>query len=103
MGKIIKFEECKEDINKVILTMKFNVNEHKLLNGITKGIHIFSEEGSIEVKNISKIEKNSGDKIFILPRDLRNDIKKFNNFSCQRIDCNEKSFFIFFGKRGIFG
>ena len=67
------------------------------LKGHIKDIHIFSER-IVEIKtNLSGRGKNSATKYFLVPRELRKDIKfqQTKQISCQRLDTKEHIIFVY--------
>ena len=94
MGSIIKSKVVKD---KIIFSVKVEQEEALQLRGHINDIHIFSERIADIRTNLSGRGKNSATKYFLIPRELRKDIKfpQAKQISCQKIDTKEHAIFVY--------
>ena len=92
LGEILNTKKQKE---KVILQVAMNYNEAIQLNGHLTNVHLFSEETTKTETNLSQRGKNSATKYFLIPKEMRKDLKFNRKVMCQRIDNGSKTFFIY--------
>ena len=93
MGTVIS-SKLRDD-NKVVLEIVLDYNEILQLHGHMERVHVFSEKNSKLKTGISQRGKNDATKYFLIPRDLRKDLKFDSEVRCQRIDTKTKSVFIY--------
>jgi len=93
MGSIIGIKTTKED--KVIVEVEMDYEESLQLKGHIKNIHLFSED-SAEIKtNLSQRGTNEATKYFLIPRELRENLKFEEKVKCQRLETDSKIIFIY--------
>ena len=92
MSKIVSTKRNKEG---VVLELQTDYDEFLDLQGHMDQIHLFAEEKGLIKTHISQRGKNGATKYFLVPRQLRKGFKFDNAVSCQRIDKDDKAFFIY--------
>ena len=93
MGTIIGTKIGKD--NKIVVDVEMGYEESLKLRGNIKNIHIFSEDSADIKANLSQRGTNEATKYFLIPKELRKDLKFDEEVKCQRIDSNDKTIFIF--------
>ena len=93
MGTVIS-SKLKDD-NKVVLEIILDYDEALQLHGHMERVYVFSEKNSKLKTGISQRGKNDATKYFLIPRELRNNLKFDSEVRCQRIDTKTKSVFIY--------
>ena len=73
----------------------FDENEYLNLQGHTNGIVVFSDKASSLDASISQRGMNSSTKYFLIPKKLRKGVNFNNAVSCQKLDCEDKTLFVF--------
>lgn len=74
----------------VVLSLKMDFNEAKMLKGCIDNIHLIPEENSNVRSTVYERGKNGHTKYFLIPKQLRENIQLKKEVSCMRIDCKEK-------------
>jgi len=94
MGAILSSKVVKD---KVVFSVCMEQQEALQLRGHVNDIHIFSERIAEIRTNLSGRGKNSATKYFLIPRELRKDIKfpQTKQISCQRLDTKEHVIFVY--------
>jgi hypothetical protein len=93
MGKILGSKTTKE--GKVIFEVEMEYEEALLLKGNIKNIHVFSEDVADIKTNLSQRGKNEATKYFLIPRELRNNLKFNEKVRCQKIETDAKIIFVY--------
>ena len=93
MGTILS-SRVKDD-GKVIFEISMDYEESVQLKGHMDNVHIFAEN-VVDIKtNISQRGKNEATKYFLIPRELRKDLKFNSSTTCQKIETKTKTIFVF--------
>jgi superfamily II RNA helicase len=94
MGSILNSKIVKD---KIIFSVCMDQKEALQLKGHVNDIHIFSEHVADIRTNLSGRGKNSATKYFLVPKELRKDIKfqQSKQISCQRLDTKEHVIFVY--------
>jgi hypothetical protein len=93
MGSILGSKTTKE--GKVIYDVLLDYEESLELRGHVKNIHIFSEDTALRSTNLSGRGKNEATKYFLIPKDLRHNIKLTDKVKCQKVETESKIIFIY--------
>lgn len=93
MGRIINAKISKDE--EVIIEVELDYHEALNLEGNLKNVHIFSEDAAELKTNISQRGANEATKYFLIPKELRKDLKMEGEVRCQKIDLEGKTIFIF--------
>lgn len=93
MGSIIS-SQLRED-GKVILEVSVDYEEALHLKGHMNDVHVFSEKTAMTKANLSQRGKNDATKYFLVPRELRKDLKFNGPVNCQRMDTKTQTVFIY--------
>lgn len=93
MGKVLSSKTTKE--GKVIFEVELDYEEALQLKGHIQNIHIFSEDVADIKSNLSQRGKNDATKYFLIPRELRGELKFNEKVKCQKIVGNNKLIFIY--------
>ncbi|MFC1691809.1 hypothetical protein ACFL0W_06545, partial [Nanoarchaeota archaeon] len=72
-----------------------NYEEAVRLQGHLEDVHLFSERIANVKANLSQRGRNEATKYFLVPRELRKDLKFNGEVKCQRIDANGKVIFVY--------
>ena len=103
MGSIINSKTSKDSI---VFSVKMALDEALRLEGHVNDIHIFSGGVDGIKTNLSGRGKNESTKYFLVPRELRKDIKfsLTKQVMCQRIDTKDHFMFVYLiNKKDISG
>ena len=93
MGTILS-SRIKED-GKVVFEVMVDYEESVQLKGHMDNIHVFSENVADIKTTISQRGKNEATKYFLIPRELRQDMKFNAPTKCQKIETKTKTIFIY--------
>jgi len=80
---------------KVVFTVCMEHEEALQLQGHIDNIHIFSERIADIKTNVSMRGQNAATKYFLIPREMRHNIKFSSEVSCQKIETRNKLIFIY--------
>lgn len=92
MGQILSTKNKKD---KVILEVELDYEESLQLKGHTKKVHVFSEECADIQTNLSARGKNEATKYFLVPRQLRSDLRFKDKVQCQKLETESKIIFVY--------
>jgi len=93
MGDVIS-SKIRDD-GKVIFEVAVDYDEAKQLRGHMDKIHLFSEHTAQHEANMTQRGKNEATKYFLVPRQLREDLRFRTNALCQKIETASKLIFIY--------
>ncbi len=93
MGKILGTKTTKE--GKVIFEIELDYEESLQLKGYIRNIRVFSEDVADIKTNLSQRGKNEATKYFLIPRELRSDLKFNEKVRCQKLNTDTKIIFIY--------
>lgn len=93
MGSIISSKTTKE--GKIIFEVLVDYEESLQLKGHVQNIYLFSEDVADIKTNLSARGKNEATKYFLIPRELRHNIKFGDKVKCQKIESESKMIFIY--------
>ncbi|MBS3100692.1 hypothetical protein A2641_01005 [Candidatus Nomurabacteria bacterium RIFCSPHIGHO2_01_FULL_37_25] len=93
MGAILS-SRIKDD-GKVVFEVSLDYEEATQLKGFMNNIHIFSENVADIKANISQRGKNEATKYFLIPKELRKNMKFNAKTTCQKIETKTKTIFIY--------
>jgi len=80
---------------KVVFTVCMEHDEALQLRGHIDDIHIFSEKIADVRTNVSMRGQNAATKYFLIPRELRHNIRFSSQPSCQKIETKNKIIFLY--------
>lgn len=94
MGMILGTKTTKN--NKIVFEIELDYKQSLQLKGHFKNIHVFSEDVVNFQTNLSQRGKNAATKYFLIPRQLRNNMK-FNEkkVKCHRLENDSKIIFVY--------
>ncbi len=93
MGSILSSKTAKN--GKVIYEVIMDYEESLQLKGHIKNIHVFSEDVAEIKTNLSSRGKNEATKYFLIPRELRHNIKFTDKVKCQKLETESKIIFVY--------
>lgn len=93
MGTIIGCKATKD--GKLIYEVLMDYEESLQLKGNMKNINLYSEDTAEMRANVSARGKNGATKYFLIPRELRENIKIPKNAKCQKLETKTKTTFIY--------
>jgi len=93
MGTIIS-SKMKDD-GKIVFEVCLDYEEAIQLNGHMENIHLFSENVKQVETHISTRGKNDATKYFLIPKDLRKNLRFDRSITCQKIDTKTKTIFVY--------
>ncbi len=93
MGIILGTKITKD--NKIIFEVEIDYEESLRLKGHIKNIHVFSEDAAEIKTNLSQRGTNEATKYFLIPRELRENLKFDEEVKCQRIETDTRIMFVF--------
>ena len=95
MGRLISTRRVGKNKEKIIVETEHEPCEVVQLKGEMDGIHIFSENvAKIETK-LSRRGQKEATQYFLIPKELRSNLKIRKNVSCQRISARDKEIFVY--------
>ncbi|MBN2367999.1 hypothetical protein JXC34_03195 [Candidatus Woesearchaeota archaeon] len=94
MGSILSSKVL--DDGKVVYEICIERDEALQLRGNLDGIHIISENAAEIKSRISLRGKNDATKYFLIPKEMRDEIKKSKEVSCQKIESHSNSIYVFY-------
>lgn len=80
---------------KVVLEILAEYEEYLQLQGHLHNIRLFTENTADIQTNISQRGKNAATKYFLIPRQFRKNLKFNNITSCQKMELEDKTIFIY--------
>lgn len=93
MGSIIS-SRVKDD-GKVVFEVVIDSDEALQLKGNLNNIHIFSDDVIDIESNLAQRGKNEATKYFLVPKQVRKDLKISGAVRCQKFETKNKSIFIY--------
>ncbi len=93
MGAVLGTKMLKD--NKVLFEIELDYEESLRLRGFIKNVHVFSEDAAEIKTNLSQRGTNEATKYFLIPRELRDNLKFDEKVKCQKIETPTKNIFIF--------
>ena len=93
MGTILT-SRTKED-NKIVFEIQVDYEEALQLKGSINNVHLFSEDVAEVETRLTKRGKDEATYYFLVPKDLRRDLKFNGKVRCQKIDTKTKTIFIY--------
>lgn len=93
MGSIISSKTTKD--GNIIFEVKMDYEEALQLKGHVKNVHLFTENVADTRTNLSGRGKNEATKYFLIPKELRKNIKLTDKVRCQKLETDSKIFFIY--------
>ncbi len=93
MGSILNSKTATD--GKIVFEILVDYEEALQLKGHVKNIHLFSNEVSDIKSNISLRGKNEATKYFLIPKELRKDLKFNTKVTCQKIETDTKTIFVY--------
>lgn len=93
MGAILS-SRVKDD-GKVVFEVSLDYEEVTQLKGYMDNVHVFSENVADIKTNISQRGKNEATKYFLIPKELRKNMKFNAKTTCQKIEAKTKTIFIY--------
>ncbi|MFH0978161.1 MAG: hypothetical protein V1837_02550 [Candidatus Woesearchaeota archaeon] len=84
-----------KDDGKVVFEVIVDYDEAIQLQGHLDNIHLFSENVINVTANLSQRGKNEATKYFLVPRELRKNLKMSSEVTCQRIETKSRIFFVY--------
>jgi hypothetical protein len=93
MGKILGTKTTKE--GNVLFEIELDYEEALQLKGPIQNIHVFSEDVADVKTNLSQRGKNEATKYFLIPRELRSNLKFNEKVKCQKIETDSKIVFVY--------
>jgi len=93
MGSILSSRSTKN--GKIIYEVEMDYEESLQLKGYIKNVYLFSEDVAEIKTNLSARGKNEATKYFLIPRELRSNIKLTDKVKCQKLETNSKIIFIY--------
>ncbi len=93
MGKILGTKTTKE--GNVIFEVELDYDEALQLKGHIQNVHVFSEDVADIKTNLSQRGKNEATKYFLIPRELRSNLKFNEKVKCQKLETESKIIFVY--------
>ncbi len=93
MGRILGTKTTKD--GSVVFEIELGYEESLQLRGHIKNIHVFSEDVADIKTNLSQRGKNEATKYFLIPRELRSNLKFNEKVKCQKIEADSKIIFVY--------
>ncbi|MFW5886579.1 MAG: hypothetical protein ACOCUL_02365 [Bacteroidota bacterium] len=93
MGSIISTKTTKN--GNIVFEVKMEYDEALQLKGHVQNVHLFTENVADTRTNLSGRGKNEATKYFLIPKELRKDIKLTDKVRCQKLETDSKIFFVY--------
>jgi hypothetical protein len=93
MGSILGSKTTKD--GKVVFEIELDYAEALELKGHIKNVHIFSEDVADIKTNLSQRGKNEAKKYFLIPRELRSNLRFNEKVKCQKLETDTKIVFVY--------
>ena len=93
MGTILGTKITKN--GKIVFEVELNYEDSLKLKGHIKNIHIFSEDAAEIKTNLSQRGTNEATKYFLIPRELRENLKFNEQVKCQKMESDSRIIFVF--------
>ena len=93
MGSIINSKTAND--GKLIFEVLVDYEESLELKGHIKNVHLFSEDATDTKAKISLRGRKAATKYFLIPKDLRKDLKFDALVKCQKIETQSKVIFVY--------
>lgn len=93
MGSIISTKTTKD--GNIVFEVKMEYEEALQLKGHVQNVHLFTENVADTRTNLSGRGKNEATKYFLIPKELRKNIKLTDKVRCQKLETDSKIFFIY--------
>jgi hypothetical protein len=93
MGSILNSKTTND--GKIIFEVLVDYDESLQLRGHIKNIHLFSEDAIDTDAKISLRGRNAATKYFLIPKELRKDLKLNTKVKCQKIESESKIVFVY--------
>jgi hypothetical protein len=84
-----------EQTGKVIVEVLLDQTEYRNLAGEIDNVYLFTERAATIPSKVSLRGRNEATKYFLIPRQLRKKLPIQGGISCQRLDCEGRSIFIY--------
>ncbi len=95
VGIILSSRRHDADGDRVVVELLMKNEEMKQLRGEMNDVHLFAERVSHVPSRVSLRGKNEATKYFLIPRQLRKDLAIRGKVSCQRLDNDGRSVFVY--------
>jgi len=92
----------KRENNKIVVEAVLQPEELVQLKGEMDEVHVFSEKAADQHTKISGRGKNDATKYFLIPTNLRKDLRMMEQVTCQRINTPDKAIFVYVVNKSIF-
>ena len=92
MSSIVSTRRTKQG---VVLEVRTRYENYLQLKGHLDRVYLFTENTGLCETKVSHRGMNSSTKYFLIPRELRKGLRLDAHVSCQRIDEEDKTFFIY--------
>ena len=93
MGTILGTKTLKD--KQIVFEVEMDYEESLKLKGHIRNIHLFSEDAAEIKTNLSQRGTNEGTKYFLIPRELRDNLRFNEEVRCQKIETETRTIFIF--------
>ncbi|MBD3309850.1 hypothetical protein GF351_01380 [Candidatus Woesearchaeota archaeon] len=93
MGRILS-SRLRDD-GKVVFEVCVDYDEAISLNGHMENVHLFSDNTALTKTNMSERGRNEATKYFLIPKQLRENIKFNQEVSCQKLETGSRIMFIY--------
>lgn len=93
MGSILSSKATKD--GNIVYEVLLDYEEALQLKGHIKNIHLFSEDVVTTKTNLSARGKNEATKYFLIPKDLRQNIRFNDKVKCQKLETDSKMIFVY--------
>ncbi len=93
MGSIVS-SRVKDD-GKIVFEVIIDPEEALQLRGNLDDVHLFSDRVIDIAANLAQRGKNEATQYFLVPKQVRKDLKITGKVRCQKFDANNKTIFIY--------
>jgi hypothetical protein len=95
MGMIVGTKQVNNENSKVLCEVLLDYDEITQLQGHMNNVYLFSEHSPHIKTSICARGKNAATKYFLIPRELRRNIRFGREGSCRKIELKDKVIFVY--------
>lgn len=97
MADVLSIKNNKD--GKVLIELEVGYEEFLKLKGSMDNIRIFSEESADIITRLTQRGSHEATKYFLVPKELRENLKMSGSVRCQRLELGNNLFFVYMLKK----
>ena len=84
---------------KILVEVEIDYDEFLKLKGYVNNIRLFSEDSVDRITHLTQRGSNEATKYFLIPKELRENLKMNGLVKCQRLEFGDNLFFVYMLKK----